>query len=380
MERRDENEPATAADNPFESTFDDEFAVHTPEPSEYEFNLADGPERAESSVRPTAREESAVRRSISLNASSDTKRTIPQSSQPQHPRSSIAKNRDFLATDPSRGPMPSRVSRVIAESTPRQSTDSPRRSSSRASSYAPYDRSGTPGLSGPSHPYGMYPQTGVPRSASITTTSTARHPPSTTQSITSPSHPYGLYSQNGLPVGDDDDGTVDAVPAIQLGFPGRNADFHRQLGPDGEEQDIIGPDGHTEQLPPYSKYPDANEKVYAARAATPLSPTPSHESQNTLVQLQSQNSQPNEEGAPSEAANSGTTIAASEKSWQEKNWKERRKTRILGIPFWLILVALGCLVFVSVVIGGAIGGFLAKEREEKYYPPIHHARQSLEHD
>jgi hypothetical protein len=145
------------------------------------------------------------------------------------------------------------------------------------------------------------------------------------------------------------------------------------LGPDGEEQDIIGPDGHTEQLPPYTQYPDANEKVYAARSAAPLSPTPSHESQNTLVQPLSQQSQTNEERAPSDTADSGTTVAASEKSWQEKNWKEKRKTKIFGIPFWLILVALGCLVIMSVVIGGAIGGFLAKLREEKYYPPLHHA-------
>lgn len=79
-----------------------------------------------------------------------------------------------------------------------------------------------------------------------------------------------------------------------------------------------------------------------------------------------------EDRAPSATADSGTTIAASEKSWREKNWKEKRKTKIFGIPFWLILVALGCLVIMSVVIGGAIGGFLAKLRVEKYYPPLHH--------
>lgn len=212
----------------------------------------------------------------------------------------------------------------------------------------------------------MYPQTGVPRSSSITTTSTPRDPPSSSQPVTSPSHPYALYQQNGLPVADDDS-AVESAPAIPIGFPGRNADFHRQLGPDGEEQYIIGPDGHAEQLPPYSKYPDENEKVYAARAVpTPTSPTPSHESQSTLVQPRPQSQQLSEERAPSENAASGTTIAASEKSWQEKNWKEKRKTKICGIPFWLILVAMGCLVFVSVVSGGVIGGFLARQRAEKY--------------
>ena len=76
-------------------------------------------------------------------------------------------------------------------------------------------------------------------------------------SVQRPAHPYAMYSQSGL---DDETSSVrdmhaipPTVPAIQtampVGFPGLNNGYHRVLGPDGEEQDIIGPDGHTEQLP-----------------------------------------------------------------------------------------------------------------------------------
>jgi hypothetical protein len=139
------------------------------------------------------------------------------------------------------------------------------------------------------------------------------------------------------------------------------------MGPDGEDQDIIGPDGHTEQLPPYTKYPEEHEKVYAAGAVATSSPsTPSPESQTTLVPSPSRALQTTEEPPRSDSTMSEPTVAASEKSWHEKNWREKRKTKICGIPVWLVLVAFGCLVFVSVVIGGAIGGFLAHERAEKY--------------
>jgi hypothetical protein len=173
------------------------------------------------------------------------------------------------------------------------------------------------------------------------------------------------------------------VPAIQVGFPGRNADFHRQLGPDGEEQDIIGPDGHTEQLPPYSKYPNENEKALTALAnGVPASPAPSHESEELpapSAQPPSQTSQDRAERPPSETINSDTTAPASEKSWKEKNWKERWKTKVLygHLPCWLLVIALGCLMFVGIVIGGAIGGFLAKEKQDKYDIHRHHSLTTL---
>ena len=378
MEHQEENQTATTADNPFVSAFDDEFAVNTPRPSEYEFSMVDGiRDRAE--TRPTSSVAvSYPPRSISLNSQADSQQPLPQPSRPPPVRSSIAKNPP--PSDSFRGPLPNRLARAAADSQPGQPIDSLRRSSSRASSYAPYERSTTPGLNGPSHPYGMYPQTGIPRSSSVTTSST-RHSSSTAASVTRPAHPYALYQQNGLPVSDDDS-TIPPLPVAQIGFPGRNANFHRQLGPDGEEQDIIGPDGHTEQLPPYSKYPNENEKTFAPlAAAVPASPTSSRESQQILLspaQLPSQTSQQHVERLPSETAGSGSTAAASEKSWREKNWMERMKTKVLWglLPYWLLIVAFGCLVFVSIVIGSAIGGFLAKQKEEQYDIHRHHTLTS----
>jgi hypothetical protein len=161
-------------------------------------------------------------------------------------------------------------------------------------------------------------------------------------------------------VSDDDDSV-----APQVGFPGRNANFHRQLGPDGEEQDIIGPDGHTEQLPPYSKYPNEVEKAMALAASVPTSPTSSHESERVLSQTSQDHT---------EMADSGTTAPATEKSWSEKSWKERWKTKVFYrlIPCWLLVIALAFLVFLGVIIGGAIGGFLAKERQNQYDIHKHH--------
>ena len=368
MARHEPDEPAMAPENPFESPFDDDLAVPDPVPADHGSGAAVEPrDRSETRTTPSqvrsSSGEPGVRRSISLSPP-DAKRPTIQSSRSVQQRSSIAKNRDLFPPDQQRLSSRDRLSRAIADGTPRQSTDSPRRSSSRASSYAPYDRSNTP-FNGPSHPYGMYPQTGVARTASVATSSTIRRPPSTPQPHSSPSHPYGLYQQNSLPVADDG-ASAEPLPAIQIGFLGSNAGFHRQLGPDGEEQDIIGPDGHTEQLPPYSKYPNENEKAYAAMAAVPNSPTPSHESQNTLVPSPERQLS-NNERPPSETADSGTTVAASEKSWKDKNWKERRKTRVCGVfPCWLVMVALGCLTFIGVVLGGVIGGFLAKEKEKSY--------------
>ncbi|KAK8192526.1 hypothetical protein M8818_007696 [Zalaria obscura] len=66
-----------------------------------------------------------------------------------------------------------------------------------------------------------------------------------------------MYAQNVVEDTEDEPvehlGTTNAIP---VGFPGHDQPFHRRRGPDGEEQDIIGTDGHSEQLPPYSEYPE----------------------------------------------------------------------------------------------------------------------------
>lgn len=108
------------------------------------------------------------------------------------------------------------------------------------------------GPSGPSFPYQMYNQdVRSARTASMSTTATAEQ---SYQGPSGPTHPYQLYPQNTIP---EDTPERTTAPAIPVGFAMTPDTYQRRIGPDGEEiADMIGPDGHTEQLPPYTRYPD----------------------------------------------------------------------------------------------------------------------------
>jgi hypothetical protein len=269
------------------------------------------------------------------------------------------------------------------------------RPTSNASSYAPspYDRSSSvfPGGSGPSHPYDMFPQAGGVGMASasgvgIPSMSRIR---SNTYTPAQPSHPYGLYQQNALPLGDDEDEEAQPQPAVQIGFPGRPTNYVRQRGPDGEDQYIIGPDGHTEELPPYSKYPEhgteklAIPQVIPATIPTQLQPTSSRsapESQEDLISptptspeptpTPRQQTSPVRDRPPSEAhttQSSRSSIMTEKKTWREKTWKEKRRTRVCWgkIPVWALMLAASVVLFLVIVLGGVIGGLLTAEKGEK---------------
>ncbi|KAJ2974916.1 hypothetical protein NQ176_g5805 [Zarea fungicola] len=101
------------------------------------------------------------------------------------------------------------------------------------------------GPSNPVHPYGMYPQ----RTASNATDRSNR---SSRTSYTGPggtNHPYTANQQ-----------------AIPVGFNGLTAPYEPHIGPDGEDVgDLLGPLGHTEELPPYTRYP---EVAFTAKPGT----------------------------------------------------------------------------------------------------------------
>ncbi|ROV88528.1 hypothetical protein VSDG_09343 [Cytospora chrysosperma] len=137
-----------------------------------------------------------------------------------------------------------------------------------ASTQSPYIPSEMPyqGPSAPSHPYQMYSQNPrLARTLSVTTTSSTptTRPESEYNGPRGPAHPYSMYPQN--PFTDTSSQVAAAsVPAIPVGFVNNTDPYQRRLGPDGEEiADIIGPDGHTEELPPYTRYPDEyyNRKI-----------------------------------------------------------------------------------------------------------------------
>lgn len=260
------------------------------------------------------------------------------------------------------------------------------RSTSSASSHQ-FARTGSMRFGdGPSHPYGMYPQATMPRSPSITTQSTVRvgHRQSNSLRRNGPQHPYALYPQGvSEDVDDDGDGMAPDNP-VPVGFPGLGQSYERRLGPDGEEQDMIGMYGHTEQLPPYSRYPeDGPEKV---PLLTPEAPSALHSrapvaGSNPTMDLMHTHIQPQptprpqsmmdasnlREGRPHSMASMERMHSTSpddslltNKTWKEKSWKERHKTKFCGVPFWLILLAAFVLGFVAAVIGGVLGGFFSR--------------------
>ncbi|OLN85155.1 hypothetical protein CCHL11_06235 [Colletotrichum chlorophyti] len=290
-----------------------------------------------------------------------------------------------------------------------QSTAAPVSRVSTASTDSPIIRSESPyeGPSGPSHPYQMYPQ----RTNSVTTSSTARTARMSERSYAGPSgptHPYTLYTQNTVPV-DSNEG--DSIP---VGFVGRPDGYQRRLGPEGEEiADLIGPMGHTEELPPYTRYP---EQAYARKQAGEQHSSPSEQQRSQQPQPQAQPEPSTQQPviamtasvpaipgagglglatrnpefesredlglepsrlssrtlAPDNASHHEINTAAeayAEKGGAERKWQKRAKKRMFGIiPYWAIcLLAVG-LVLMGIILGAVIGTFFAKHKK----PPGKH--------
>jgi hypothetical protein len=173
----------------------------------------------------------------------------------------------------------------------------------------------------------------------------------------------------------------DQLPAtnIPVGFSGRSDQYQRRLGPDGEEAgDIIGPLGHTEQLPPYTKYPD---EVFA-RKIVPAIPSgaggiglatrnPEFASREDLSWPDSRQSTRSFDldSHPSNVA----AIGSLEKP-QEKKWKAIARRKIWGIvPIWVFVLVGIIFVIFTIIIGGVFGAIL-KHRRADAAPP--HATDS----
>ena len=222
------------------------------------------------------------------------------------------------------------------------------------------------GATGPSHPYGMYPQVGVSRSPSVGSTSTVRQNDRPLGESNGPQHPYAMYPQNVVDEGIDDD-------VIPVGFPGHNPPYQPPMGRrDDDVGDIIGPDGHTEPLPPYSRYPTGVVPKPPGEETTTDINTPSEEQQlnstsrdvreapisetssRALVPEQGGNNERNDE---EQRAVPATGVMA----FEEKLKRKGKQTACCGLPVWtLVLVATVMLIGGS--IGGAIGGILGQKK------------------
>ena len=230
------------------------------------------------------------------------------------------------------------------------------RTSSTSSRFSmPRSQSPYVGASGPSHPYAMYPQ--VTRASSIASASTIRPAERAPIPSARPEHPYAMYPQNIVPEEDD----IRPPPmSIPLGFPGMGEAYQQGSRSVGQDiADIVGVDGHVEQLPPYSRYPDNG---------VPKDPVPQL---NTATGGQTQDRsdapmlpQPtaSDHHVPLNVAAACTAGSDSDSSFKER-WREKSKRRVLcGLPMWCLLILIAVIILVGAA-GGVIGGIVANRRQ-----------------
>ena len=237
-----------------------------------------------------------------------------------------------------------------------------RTSSSSSRMSIPRSQSPYVGASGPSHPYGMYPQ--VTRTSSIASGSTVRPEERGFITPTGPEHPYSMYPQTTLP---EDDVATQPL-SIPLGFPGMGQQYHqRTRRADNDVADLVGADGHVEQLPPYTRYPEG---------IAPKEP-PTHIDMPVIgatvdrnvdaMSPQSATTQHDDGQAVWNVAAARTASSESDGSLKER-WKEKGRRRVLcGLPLWLVLVLLAVMLLIG-AIGGVIGGVVGRKKDSSSQP------------
>lgn len=235
--------------------------------------------------------------------------------------------------------------------------------SSSASTFIASPESPYLGPVAPSHQYQAFPQdTRLARTASVTTTSTGPLPERRYTGPRGPTHPYGMYPQNIVP---EPESVQDRLPNadIPVGFPGLESEYHRRLGPEGEEAaDIIGPDGHTEQLPPYTRFADeAFARKHGITEGTPIGEAagsrlathdPESESRDDLQSPQSRGS------LVSDASNHSPTVVAMDTSEkpQLKKWQMIARRKAWGIiPIWVIVLVAAIFLLFGIILGSVLG-------------------------
>jgi hypothetical protein len=202
------------------------------------------------------------------------------------------------------------------------------------------------GASGPSHPYGMYPQdTSLNRSSTVSSSYAGPQ---------RPTHPYGMYPQTTSTESD-----LAETDIATVGFPGLARPYARRLGPDGEDaDDIIGPDGHTEQLPPYTRYPDgdgSDKERYAPIGTASISGRSIRTStieETTSIQ---QATSPRERLLATD--DSEANPEADTPEGRRPKWARRGKRRFFGgrVPAWFVCAGMFILIALAATVGGVIG-------------------------
>lgn len=254
----------------------------------------------------------------------------------------------------------------------------------------------------------MYPQDiALTRTVSAATNTTVRMPERSYTGPNGPTQPYGMYPQNTV-TEDESSPSPDAINPV-LGFPGREQNYQRRFGPDSEEAaDIVGPDGYTEQLPPYTRY--ANDIPPKSALAGPsnsgrgsnIQPTPEPINQPRTESIHQPRAEPVGQPGGSQdtlnTAQSGDTVvrspATEDSSTQinasvgqstapagagghfKERLKEKGKKRICfgKIPMWILMTfLLICAVLVGAVIGGVLRRAGDDSSEDETDPEIEQA-------
>ncbi|KAI9893122.1 MAG: hypothetical protein M1814_000670 [Vezdaea aestivalis] len=230
------------------------------------------------------------------------------------------------------------------------------------------------------------------RSISNASSSTGIRAQSPFQANGGPSFPYALYpQQNTIPEGPTTGRGLNA--SIPIGFPGHMGAYQPQFSTPGEDLgDIVGPDGHTEQLPPYTRYPNGVAPNRQGLAGiSPVSPPDSARSGNPFESAADSRADVLEPGSRlstrslvSNSSRAQMTLIEPNSSHGSTNGasggikekvKEKGKRRLCGLPLWAVILCVTLLVILGALIGGLTGAFVghksaAKDLEEENGPPI----------
>jgi hypothetical protein len=284
---------------------------------------------------------------LDLSQHNDTRRESREYIPPGLPGNAVNLNRSSLAKRPLPSESSALPNRTISTSS--RSVADTRRSLSTSSRFSiPRAQSPYRGPTAPSQPYGLYSQ--VTRASSIVSDSTIRPLELPFVPQGGPEHPYSMYPQNTIP--DDDSSETH----IGLGFSGLSQSYQPASTSSGNELgDIVGTDGHIEQLPPYSRYAD---NVIA---------------KGDMARIDPQRSTITEESAapsiipPAEASGSDVELTAvgagsgqDEVARKEGLTEKRRRRTCCGVPVWTLLI-LVTVVILAAVVGGVVGGVVGNQ-------------------
>jgi hypothetical protein len=234
-------------------------------------------------------------------------------------------------------------------------------------------------------------------------------------------HPYALYQQTTF----EEPEEIEAQPTpqqIPVGFSERNVPFERRTGPDGEELAVLSAGGHMEQLPPYSRYPEAgpmptkgasvashsgplynpagvgssshnqgplpphvitdspviaspmipssHPSPYTPHDFTPIMQTQSFPSQHT-PNLPPHSSPPPQTHTQTSLSNdsrgvqSSASSLAEDKKRESTGWRSIKKKRVLCgiVPLWVAILVCVLALFLAIIAGGVLGGLLSSHKD-----------------